>query len=82
MAQPIDLNTWDRREHYKLFSAQQFPYLGVTFRLDVTRLHRWCKENGVSFYYALCWYSIRAMEPIENFHYRLMGGAPVSRLKT
>ena len=77
MAQPIDLNTWDRREHYKLFSAQQFPYLGVTFRLDVTRLHRWCKENRVSFYYALCWYSIRAMEPIRNFHYRLMGGAPV-----
>lgn len=28
MAQPIDLKTWDRREHYELFSAQKFPYLG------------------------------------------------------
>ena len=77
MAQPIDLTTWDRREHFKLFSAQQFPYLGVTFRVDATRLHRWCKENGVSFYYAMSWYSIRAMEPIENFYYRLVNGAPV-----
>ena len=77
MAQPIDLKTWDRREHYELFSAQKFPYLGVTFRVDVTGLHRWCKENSVSFYYALCWYSIRAMEPLENFHYRLADGKPV-----
>ena len=66
--QIIDPERWERREHYRLFSSQQFPYLGVTFRLDVTALHRYCKQHGVSFYYALCWLTVRAMEPIDNFH--------------
>lgn len=77
MARPIDLKTWDRREHYALFSAQKFPFLGVTLRVDVTRLHRWCKENAVSFYYALSWHTIRAMEDVENFYYRIADGRPV-----
>ena len=77
MAQSIEVKSWDRRDHYELFSGQKFPYLGVTWRVDVTNLHRWCKENAVSFYYALSWYTIRAMEPIENFHYRIMDGKPV-----
>ena len=71
--QIIDPERWERREHYRLFSSQQFPYLGVTFRLDVTALHRYCKQHGVSFYYALCWLTIRAMEPIDHFHYRIRG---------
>ena len=48
--QIIDPERWERREHYRMFSSQQFPYLGVTFRLDVTALHRYCKQHGVSFY--------------------------------
>ena len=71
--QIIDPERWERREHYRMFSSQQFPYLGVTFRLDVTALHRYCKQHGVSFYYALCWLTVRAMEPIDHFHYRIRG---------
>lgn len=71
--QIIDPERWERREHYRMFSSQQFPYLGVTFRLDVTALHRYCRQHGVSFYYALCWLTVRAMEPIDNFHYRIRG---------
>lgn len=73
----IDLEHWDRREHYKMFSAQTFPFFGVTFPLDVTRLYDYTKRNHISFYYSLAYLTAKAMEPIENFHYRIRGGQVV-----
>lgn len=70
----IDLSHWDRREHFEMFSAQSFPFFGVTFPLDVTPLYDCCKKQGISFYYSLTYLTMKAMEPIENFHYRIRGG--------
>lgn len=70
----IELSTWDRREHFAMFSRQTFPFFGVTFPLDVTRLYGYTKANGISFYYALTYLTIKAMEPIENFRYRIRDG--------
>lgn len=67
----IDVEHWDRREHFKMFSAQTFPFFGVTFPLDVTRLIDYTKRNHISFYYSLVYLTAKAMEPIENFHYRI-----------
>lgn len=70
----IDLSSWNRREHFNMFSAQSFPFFGVTFPLDVTHLYDYAKENKISFYYALCYLTTKAMESIENFRYRVKDG--------
>lgn len=71
--QPIDLNTWDRREIYSLFSGMTSPFYMLAFPLDVTSLYRYKKAHGISFYYALCWLCARALNSVENFRYVMRG---------
>ena len=65
---------WPRREVFDFFSRISDPFYSVTFRLDVTRLYTFCKERGLSFYYALIYLSTRAVNETEAFSYALRGG--------
>ena len=51
--QKIDRSTWPRAEKFGFFSAVSQPFYTVTFRVDVTNLHAYTKQRGLSFYYAL-----------------------------
>ena len=51
--QKIDRSTWPRAEKFGFFSAVSQPFYSVTFRVDVTNLHAYTKQRGLSFYYAL-----------------------------
>lgn len=70
----IDQSNWPRKELYDFFSAVPNPHYMVTFRVDVTNLYRYVKQNNLSFYYALTWLSTRALNQIENFRYAVRNG--------
>lgn len=70
----IDLTTWPRTELFRFFSAVSQPFYSVTFRVDVTNLHRYAKEHGISFYYALGYLATDAVNAVENFRYTIRGG--------
>lgn len=70
----IDLAAWSRRERYEFFKGMSWPFWGVTFPVDVTKLHHWTKERGLSFYYALVYLVTKAMDDVEAFHYKDRGG--------
>ena len=72
--QKIDLSTWERRELFDFFSAVSYPFYSVTFRVDVTNLHRYVREHHLSFYYALGWLATRAVNAVENFRYTMRDG--------
>ena len=65
---------WARKETFDFFSRLSDPFYSVTFRLDVTRLYEFCRERGLSFYYALIYLSTQAINETEAFTYALRGG--------
>lgn len=77
MPQKIDRAVWPRRELFDFFSGMSQPFYSVAFKLDVTRLYQFTKENRLSFYYALVYLSTQAVNSVENFRYALDHGEPV-----
>ena len=75
--QAVDFASWPRREIYEFFSPISNPFYSVTFRLDVTKLHRYTKAKGLSFYHSLIWLCTRAMERVEAFSYAAEEGRVV-----
>ena len=50
MKQVIDLDNWNRKEHFAIFSAFDDPFFGVTALVDFTNVYRQSKEQNVSFF--------------------------------
>ena len=75
--EPLDLNTWPRREAYELFSRMSNPFYMVSFRQDVTGVYEFARRSGQSFYYSLIWACTRAMNETKAFLVALRGGSLV-----
>ena len=73
----IDSKTWDRKAHFDFFLRSDLPFYNVDFNLDVTGLRDGCKERGVSVNSALIYATVRALNRVENFLYRLENGKVV-----
>jgi len=67
----IDLDRWDRKDAYDLFSRGYLPFFAVTTPLDVTELVRRTKAEELSFYRALVYVVVRAMNELEPFRLRI-----------
>ena len=67
----IDVETWPRKDAYRLFSRGYLPYFSVTTPLDVTELRRFTKKEGLSFYRSLIYIVTRAMNELEPFRLRI-----------
>jgi Chloramphenicol O-acetyltransferase len=70
----IDFSTWPRRRHFDILGRGNYPYIGLTVRLDVTRLVLACREADENFFTAMLHSSVHAMNSIENFRYRVVDG--------
>lgn len=51
----IDLNTWDRKEHFLHYYQDVKCTYSLTCQLDITNLYHRAKEQGVKLYPALIW---------------------------
>jgi chloramphenicol O-acetyltransferase type A len=70
--QVLDLATWSRRAHFDFFRAFDNPYFNITADVDVTVLHERCRsQDGLSFAVAAYYLSLRAINAIEPFGYRI-----------
>lgn len=67
----IDVETWNRKDAYRLFSRGYLPFFAVTTPLDVTELCRYAKQEGLSFYRAMVYVVARAMNEVEPFRLRI-----------
>lgn len=69
----INLNTWNRKEHFGFFNQMEEPFFGLTVDLDMTKAYPFCKEQGISFFLYYLHTSIKAANTIENLRYRIVG---------
>lgn len=69
----IDLATWPRRDHYRMFRPLAQPYFSVTVELDLTAWHRAIKAAGLPFYASFVHRVTAAANAVEAFRLRIRG---------
>jgi chloramphenicol O-acetyltransferase type A len=73
----LDMQTWPRREHFKLFGSFDHPHFGMVANLDITGLHAAVKRRGSSITFAIVYVISRAANAVPEFRYRLREGRVV-----
>lgn len=73
----IHLDTWERREHFAFFFRNDLPFYNVNFPVDITGLKNYTKEHGISLTNTLIYLTIKALNQIPNFLYRMVKGKVV-----
>ena len=48
MKHPIDLEHWNRKEHFLFFDAMDDPFFGLTTQIDVTSIYKEAKADHAS----------------------------------
>ena len=69
----VNIDNWNRKEHYLFFSKFEEPYFGVTIHVDCTKAYRNAKTNNTSFFLCYLYRALQAANEIENFRYRIVG---------
>lgn len=77
MKQTIDLAHWNRREHFRFFSAFDDPFFGITTAVDFTEVYRESKALGRSFFLASVHHILRCVNETPAFKLRAEGGQVV-----
>jgi chloramphenicol O-acetyltransferase type A len=73
----IDIENWDRKEHFMFFQKSDLPFYNTNFNIDITGLKETAKQAGISFNTTLMYVTMSAMLKIENFKYRYENGRVV-----
>ncbi|TGV01125.1 CatA-like O-acetyltransferase [Flavivirga rizhaonensis] len=67
----IDINTWNRKQHYEHFSGLKDPYFAVIIPFNVTKAYRFSKGNNKSFFAKYLHDCMKAINVVDNFRYRI-----------
>lgn len=74
MKQKIDLAAWPRTQHFQFFSQFEEPFFGLSFSIDCTKAYQAAKARGQSFFLYYLYRTLKAVNRIENFRYRIVDG--------
>ncbi len=69
----IDMQTWSRRNHFRLFSSFDHPHFNMSVNVDVTAFYPFVKRNGYSFTVSMVYVIARASNEIPEFRHRIRG---------
>lgn len=72
MKQKLDLDTWNRKEHFLFFKQMDEPFYGITTTIDCTQAYTKAKALGISFFSYYLHKTLAAVNAIENFRYRII----------
>ena len=67
MRKEIDINKWERKEHFEFYSNIATPHYCVAFNIDVTNLLAFTRKNKISFYYSLIYLCTQSINEIDEF---------------
>jgi chloramphenicol O-acetyltransferase type A len=67
----IDLETWPRREHFKVFNAWDYPHFSLCANVDLTAFCPVVRQRGISFNVAIVYVLARAANAIPEFRLRI-----------
>ncbi|OXA81873.1 chloramphenicol O-acetyltransferase type A [Flavobacterium aquidurense] len=70
----LDLENWNRKEHFAHFSRMEEPFFGATVEIDCTKAYQMAKSLKTSFFIYYLHKTLVAVNAIENFKYRISKG--------
>lgn len=73
----IDLRTWPRYPHYKLFRSFDHPHYSLGANLDVSEFYPAVKERGISLSAAILYVITRAANQVGALRQRMRGDSVV-----
>ena len=73
MKKYIDIDSWNRKEHFRFFKAFDDPFFGLTVDVDFTEVHNKSKKEGGSFFLDSLYKIMQAVNDTEAFRYRIEG---------
>ncbi|MBL4905130.1 MAG: chloramphenicol acetyltransferase [Flavobacteriaceae bacterium] len=68
----LNIDAWNRKEHFRHFNELSDPYFGVTVDVDVTDAFSYAKSTEIPFFVLYLHACMRAINQIENFKYRIV----------
>lgn len=71
MKRLLDLENWNRKEHFLFFKQMQEPFFGVTVTIDCTKAYENSKAIGTSFFAYYLHKTLIAVNAFECFRYRI-----------
>ncbi|UII33829.1 chloramphenicol acetyltransferase [Fulvivirga ulvae] len=77
----LDIDKWERKDHFSFFKGFDEPFFGVTVEIDCSAAYAEAKRNGVSFFLYYLHKALVAANEIEAFKYRIEGNR-VARYET
>jgi chloramphenicol O-acetyltransferase type A len=72
MKTKIDIDTWNRKEHFEFFSQMDEPFYGLTFTVDCTKAYEKSKQLNIPFFIYYLHKTLVAVNSVENFRYRII----------
>lgn len=69
----LDMQTWSRRNHFRLFSTFNHPHFSMCVNVDMTAFYPFVKRNGYSFTVCMVHVIARTANAIPEFRYRIRG---------
>ena len=67
----LDLENWNRKEHFAHFKQMEEPFFGATVEIDCTKAYQTAKSLKTSFFIYYLHKTLVAVNSIENFRYRI-----------
>ncbi len=67
----LDIENWNRKEHFKFFKQMDEPFFGVTVEIDCTKAYATAKDLKTSFFIYYLHKTLVAINAIEPFRYRI-----------
>ena len=67
----IDIETWNRKNHYSYFKELDYPHFNVCGNVDITEFYRYIKEKEQPFFISILYVATKTANSIKEFRYRI-----------
>lgn len=67
----LDIENWDRKEHYNYFKGLDYPQFNICANLDITEFYKFIKERNMPFFISMLYLSTKTANGIKEFRLRI-----------
>jgi len=67
----LDIENWNRKEHYDFFKNFTDAYFSVTIDKEVAKAYDYAKRHEISFFVLYLYACMKAINSVDNFKYRI-----------
>ena len=71
MKRAIDINNWERKDYFHFFAGYEEPFWGMVSNINCSNAYEYCKKNDMSFFLFYFFNSLKAVNEIKEFRYRI-----------